>query len=213
MDQAAQDRSTVAGVLLQSEDTSRIDSAGVVADRTLLAFDHLHGEHVSALSGAPPPLGPTGGAALIPLEAFNEVGGFDERMFAYLEDVDLALRMYCAGWRCRLEPAATAVHRHSATLGSGSRAKNRLMGFSRGYLLRRYGTLRAPRLIPRAVAGEVVICAGQAVVDRTLDGIPARIRGWRAARALSSRAAPPDALLDISFVEAMRRRSRRRLDV
>ncbi len=39
----------VAGVLLSEADPNRIDSAGVVADRTLLAFDHLNGEPVEAL--------------------------------------------------------------------------------------------------------------------------------------------------------------------
>src|SRR5262245_13229346 len=34
---------TVAGVLLQMEREDLIDSAGVVADRTLLAWDYLHG--------------------------------------------------------------------------------------------------------------------------------------------------------------------------
>jgi GT2 family glycosyltransferase len=37
------------------------------------------------------------------------VGGFDERYFAYLEDVDLALRLRLAGWSCRYEPAV-ALH-------------------------------------------------------------------------------------------------------
>ncbi len=116
-----------------------IDSAGVVVDSTLLAFDYLHGLPWSVAETAAPPLGPTGGAALFTLSSFTAVGGFDERIFAYLEDVDFALRLRAAGCACRLASDARAVHRHSATLGSGSAAKNRLMGWSRGYMLRRYG--------------------------------------------------------------------------
>ena len=49
----------VAGILLQERDPNLIDSAGVVADRTLMGFDYLHGEPVAAASGAPDPLGPS----------------------------------------------------------------------------------------------------------------------------------------------------------
>ncbi len=53
--------------------------------------------------------GACAGAALYRRDAALEVGGFDERYFAYLEDVDLALRLHLAGWRCRYEPAV-ALH-------------------------------------------------------------------------------------------------------
>jgi GT2 family glycosyltransferase len=53
--------------------------------------------------------GPCAGAALYRRSAVLELGGFDERYFAYLEDVDLALRLRLAGWRCRYEPVV-ALH-------------------------------------------------------------------------------------------------------
>ena len=53
--------------------------------------------------------GACAGAALYRRAALCEVGGFDERYFAYLEDVDLALRLRMAGWRCAYEPAV-ALH-------------------------------------------------------------------------------------------------------
>jgi GT2 family glycosyltransferase len=49
--------------------------------------------------------GACAGAAVYRRSAVLELGGFDERYFAYLEDVDLALRLRLAGWRCRFEPA------------------------------------------------------------------------------------------------------------
>ena len=49
------------------------------------------------------------GAALYRREAVLGVGGFDERFFAYLEDVDLGLRLQLAGWSCRYEPVV-ALH-------------------------------------------------------------------------------------------------------
>jgi GT2 family glycosyltransferase len=57
---------------------------------------------------------PCAGAALYRREAVLSVGGFDERFFSYLEDVDLGLRLQLAGWRCAYEPA---VARH---VGCGS---------------------------------------------------------------------------------------------
>jgi GT2 family glycosyltransferase len=63
--------------------------------------------------------GACAGAALYRREAVLELGGFDERYFAYLEDVDLALRLRLAGWACRYEPA---VARHA---GEGSSAQLR----------------------------------------------------------------------------------------
>jgi GT2 family glycosyltransferase len=63
--------------------------------------------------------GACAGAALYRRHAVLAVGGLDERYFAYLEDVDLAVRLRLAGWRCRYEPA---VARHA---GGGSSARLR----------------------------------------------------------------------------------------
>jgi GT2 family glycosyltransferase len=50
------------------------------------------------------------GAAVYRRTAVLEAGGFDERLFAYLEDVELGLRLRLAGWRCAWEPRAVARH-------------------------------------------------------------------------------------------------------
>jgi GT2 family glycosyltransferase len=59
--------------------------------------------------------GACAGAALYRRDVVLALGGFDERYFAYLEDVDLALRLALAGWRCRYEPA---VARHAGGASS-----------------------------------------------------------------------------------------------
>ncbi len=53
--------------------------------------------------------GACAGAAVYRRDAVLAVGGFDERFFAYLEDVDLALALRLDGWRCRYEPTV-ALH-------------------------------------------------------------------------------------------------------
>jgi GT2 family glycosyltransferase len=201
---------SVAGVLLRERDPGLVDSAGVVADRTLLGFDYLSGEPVGALDSAADPLGPTGGAALYRRAAFERAGGFDERIFAYYEDLDLGLRMRLAGGRCRLAPAARGVHAYSETLGANSGRKYALTGWSRGYLLRIYGFGGRPRLLSRALLGEAAICAGQIALERTGRGLAGRARGWRAGRSEPRREAPAEALLDISLGEALALRRRRR---
>jgi N-acetylglucosaminyl-diphospho-decaprenol L-rhamnosyltransferase len=203
---------SVAGVLVQERDTSLIDSAGVVADRTLMGFDHLHGEPITAAGSAPVPLGPTGGAALYRRDAFLAVGGFDERIFLYYEDLDLALRLAARGGACRLAPEARALHAYSASLGAASAAKYARTGWSRGYMLRRYGVMRDPRLALRALACESTICAGQLLRDHTTAGIKGRLRGFRAGAGLESRDVGAASLLDLSAREAIALRRRRRGD-
>lgn len=46
-----------------------------------------------------------------------DVGLFDERLWMYCEDVDLAWRAQLRGWRCRYVPGARVYHRLSATGG------------------------------------------------------------------------------------------------
>jgi len=58
---------------------------------------------------------PCAGAALYRRQALEEVGGFDERFFAYLEDADWGLRAQLAGWPCRWVPTAVAYHLGGAT--------------------------------------------------------------------------------------------------
>jgi GT2 family glycosyltransferase len=201
---------SVAGVLVSEREPELIDSAGVVADETLMGFDYLHGEPLAAARDAAAPLGPTGGAALYRRDAFEAVGGFDERIFLYYEDLDLALRLAAGGARCRLAADARALHAYSASLGAASGRKYARTGWSRGYMLRRYGVLGNPRLTARALACEAALCAGQLLKDGTAAGLRGRLRGWRAAGGLDVRDADDAPLLEISAREALALRSRRR---
>ena len=162
-----------AGVLRDFRHPELIDSAGMELDRTLLVYDYLNGEPMSVLGEDPAdPIGPSPKAAAFDRDAFLEVGGFDERLFAYWEDVDLALKLLEAGGACRLAADAIGIHEHSATLGSGSSAKNYLTGFGRGYMLRKWGVL-TPRRLPSILARDLVILGGHAV-DRPQPHRPRR---------------------------------------
>ena len=134
-----------AGVMRDWRDRSLIDSAGMELDRTLLVFDYLNGEPLSVPRRRGRRPGRPVGAPPRPSTArrSSTAGGFDERLFAYWEDVDLVLRLRRLGWRCALAADALGDHEHSATLGSGSARKNYLMGFGRGYVLRKWRVLNA----------------------------------------------------------------------
>jgi GT2 family glycosyltransferase len=201
-----------AGVLVEAHDPATIDTAGMELDATLLVFDYLNGEPVESLSAAtPPPIGPCGAAAAFDRAAFAEAGGFDERLFAYWEDVDLVLRLVGAGGRCALAPGARGTHEHSATLGSGSREKNYLTGFGSGYVLRKWSVLDSRRRAARALVQAGILCAGQALFDRTLAGVRGRIDGYAAAADVDSRPYPEAVLAQQSAAPSpLARRLRRR---
>ncbi len=210
LDGLGESADAVAGVLVQEAAPALIDSAGIVADATLMGFDYLHGEPLEAALRAPDPLGPTGGAGLYRRRAFEAVGGFDERIFLYYEDLDLALRLAAAGGRCQLAGEARALHAYSASLGPASASKYERTGWSRGYMLRRYGVMSSPRQALRALACEGALCAGQLLKDRTAKGWGGRVRGWRDGAGLGRRDLGGAPLLDISAREALAWRRRRR---
>jgi N-acetylglucosaminyl-diphospho-decaprenol L-rhamnosyltransferase len=65
-----------------------------------------------------------GACFLVRREAWEAVGGFDERYFLYFDDVDLCWRLWLAGYKTRLDAGVQAHHR----LGQASRTT--LLGWS-----------------------------------------------------------------------------------
>lgn len=63
----------------------------------------------------------SGSCLLVRREAFSQVGGFDERYFMYLEDVDLGDRLARAGWHNVFCPEAAITHAqgHSTKVHAG----------------------------------------------------------------------------------------------
>ena len=141
--EADPDRASVAGKLVGLDDPGVIDDAGDVLRRDGVCeqrgrfrrdegrYDEA-GEVFSACAGA----------AALRTAAVRSVGGFDERFYLYLEDVDLGLRLRLAGWRCWYEPAAVARHagggsaQHSARPIAGWVQRNTLLLVLRAFPLR-----------------------------------------------------------------------------
>jgi GT2 family glycosyltransferase len=188
----------------------RIDSVGLTADPTLAGFARLQGRPLSDASSRTPVLtGPSGGAAAYRRTAWEAVGGLDERVFAYSEDLDLACRLRTAGWDAVVAPDAIAVHLGSATAGHRSAWQRYQGGFARGYLLRRYGVFRG-RNAGRALVTETIVVGGDLLISHDLSALRGRVAGWRAAGGLPRRPTPPHDCLDakIGFIESLRLRRR-----
>ena len=80
----------------------------------------------------------TGCAMLVRREVIEAIGEVDERFYLYGEDVDYSLRARAAGYRLRVVPSATMLHKVSASLGSASLRKFRLKCRSNLRLYRKY---------------------------------------------------------------------------
>jgi GT2 family glycosyltransferase len=204
----ADDRIGSAAALLVRPEGGTIDCVGLCADPTLAGFPRLRGQPVEKAAASSPVLaGPCGGGGAYRRAAWEEVGGLDEGVRFYGEDLDLALRVCSAGWDTIAVPTAVAVHHGSATAGNRSSWQRYQGGFARGYFLRRYGVI-ASREAPRVIATESIVVAGDAVISHDLSALRGRAAGWRAARGAPRRTQPPRTAIDpsIGFVESLRLR-------
>lgn len=183
--------------------TGLVDGFGIELDTTLGAYNRGRMQPIDSLAVGRLAM-PSGGLAAYRRLAFERAGGFDERLFAYGEDVDLGLRLLVEGWVAVAAPGARATHLGGASFGVDSSLQRRLAGFARGFLLHRYGVLRS-RAAGRAFAFEVLVVGWGLVRHRTLLPLHARIAGWRAAA--GGRIVPPQEAIDrtIGAGEALRR--------
>jgi GT2 family glycosyltransferase len=198
---------SVASLLLQ-RDGERIDGIGFTVDVTLAAFSRLQGlPAVHAGRQMPTLLGPGGGAAAYRRAAWEQVGGLDETLLFYMEDVDLALRLRIAGWRSVAEPNAVAVHLRSGTLGRSPAAQRLYGGYGRGYMLRRYRLLHG-RAATRTLGTEILVVVADTLISRDLAALRGRISGWRAGGTRPRLERPPNEAIEtsIGFRDSLARR-------
>jgi GT2 family glycosyltransferase len=131
---------SVACKMLELDDPSRVYDAGDVLRRDGVCEQRGRFCRDDGRWDAPGEVfGACAGAALYRRSAVLELGGFDERYFAYLEDADLALRLRLAGWGCRYEPVV-ALH-------AGEGSSSRLRG-GHWYLVERNTLLLVAKAFP-----------------------------------------------------------------
>jgi len=93
----------------------------------------------------------TGAAVLVRRNAFDEVGGFDERIFfMYCEDVDLSWKFWLRGWKCIYVPAAVVRHYTQDIIPGKRRTVENYFSFRNSlFLFYRFGCWTEKRVLYR----------------------------------------------------------------
>src|SRR4030088_985926 len=137
----------------------RLDGAGDALLRGGGAFRLGHSDlDVGQFDRARPVLAGCGAATLFRRSVFEEVQGLDEDFFAYLDDVDLALRAQLLGHEGIYVPDAVAYHIGSATLGNSFHPKI-VQWMTRNQILlivKNYPGAVLLRLLPQIVVFQVL---------------------------------------------------------
>lgn len=98
-----------------------LDGIGDVFHVSGLVWRMGHGADDAAIPQLPMEIfSPCAAAALYRRDHFLDIGGFDERYFCYLEDVDLGFRMRLLGHRALYVPDAVVHHAGSVSTGRHS---------------------------------------------------------------------------------------------
>jgi GT2 family glycosyltransferase len=108
----------VSSKMIQFQDRNRIDNAG--DEYTILGWTRKVGNNKSTklYYSEREIFSACAGAALYRKNVFDIIGYFDEKFFAYMEDVDISYRARIYGFKCIYCPDAVVYHRTSATSGS-----------------------------------------------------------------------------------------------
>lgn len=131
-----------------------------VTEHRILDFDHLSSREVEHVIGA---------FYLIRREIFESVGGFDERFFVYLEDLDLSYRIAQAGWKAYYLAEAVGFHKGG---GSSDQIKARRLFYSMRsrllYASKHLGPLRAFLVLAATLTLEPPARVARALLRRSM---------------------------------------------
>ena len=83
-----------------------------------------------------------GGSAIFRKVLIDQIGGFDERFYAYCEDTDLAMRAFLHSWKCLYVPQAVVYHRNSASFGKNPSKRMFFVWRNRYFFLYKYFPIR-----------------------------------------------------------------------
>ncbi len=161
--------------------SARLYSAGQALTSDGRAFERGRGEaQQPAFLARREVFGVCGAACLLRRELFDRLGGYDERYFAFYEDVDLNVRARISGWDFEYVPEAVVWHVGNASWAAAvprSRAWNaRLVARNRLATQAKFLPARALPLMLAAEAGSLARAALQRRFLMTLRGKLAALR-------------------------------------
>jgi GT2 family glycosyltransferase len=163
-------------------DDDRINTSGGVVHYLGLGWAGDCERPISALPGEDREVAfPSGAAMVVRRSAWAELGGLDRDYFMYGEDLDLGLRLWLAGHRVGLVPAARVTHNYEFDKGSSKwfwLERNRWRT-----VLSVYPTALLALLAPALLAAELGLLA----VAARQGWLPAKLRSQTAAIAGLSR--------------------------
>ena len=175
----------VTGKLLRATQRTHLDGAG---DAMLLAGAAYRLGHLDRDEGqfarAMPILSGCGAAVLYRREVFLAAGGLDLDFFAYLDDLDLALRVQLLGYTGLYLPHAVAYHIGSATLGETLHPRVvEYLTRNQIYLVTKdYPPAVFSRLLPRFLVYQLLwlgFATAKGALGAYLRGLRAGLRGRR----------------------------------
>lgn len=111
------DGDMLASLQLDAENPVILDGAGDRYSIYGLAWRAGHGQRRESFELPDEVFSPCGAAAFYRRDRFLELGGYCERFFCYLEDVDLGFRMRRTSGRCKLLKEAIVLHEGGVSSG------------------------------------------------------------------------------------------------
>jgi GT2 family glycosyltransferase len=136
-------------------DGERINTVGNVVHFSGLAFTRGYGEPPDAYSEPGPLSGISGACFATTRETYRELGGFDESIFIYMEDVELSWKANVSGVEIHYVPGAVVFHDYPGIEVDAAK----LFHLERGryIILRKYlGWRTAALLLPSLLVAEVL---------------------------------------------------------
>ena len=141
---------------------------------------------------------------LIRRDVFLEVGGFDERYFAYFDDADLCWRFWLAGYSVNYAPRARVLHAYGGSASGGRLSLFRLEHCQTNRLQNMFKHLETRTLLCMLPVSAAYDAARTFQLLRAgrRDGVHALIRGTRRFASLL-----PQVMAERRRIQAERRRS------